>query len=46
MFLSIRPMIQEKIRILGQAGLSEANFSETTESANYIYKVRCHLRNL
>lgn len=32
------PMIQEKIRILGQAGLSEANFSETTESANYIYK--------
>ncbi|XP_018408054.1 PREDICTED: SWI/SNF-related matrix-associated actin-dependent regulator of chromatin subfamily A-like protein 1 [Nanorana parkeri] len=32
------PMIQEKIRILGQAGLSETNFSEMTESANYIYK--------
>ncbi|CAI9602392.1 unnamed protein product [Staurois parvus] len=32
------PMIQEKIRILGQAGLSEANFSETTESADYVYK--------
>ncbi|XP_068102189.1 SWI/SNF-related matrix-associated actin-dependent regulator of chromatin subfamily A-like protein 1 [Hyperolius riggenbachi] len=32
------PMIQEKIRILGQAGLSEANFSETTESADYFYK--------
>ncbi|KAM9305721.1 SWI/SNF-related matrix-associated actin-dependent regulator of chromatin subfamily A-like protein 1 [Gastrophryne carolinensis] len=32
------PMIQEKIRILGQAGLSETNFSETTESADYFYK--------
>lgn len=32
------PMIQEKIKVLGQAGLSEANFSETTESADYFYK--------
>ncbi|KAM5152124.1 SWI/SNF-related matrix-associated actin-dependent regulator of chromatin subfamily A-like protein 1 [Mantella aurantiaca] len=32
------PMIQEKIRILGQAGLSETNFSEMTESADYVYK--------
>nr|DBA19612.1 TPA: hypothetical protein GDO54_015415 [Pyxicephalus adspersus] len=32
------PMIQEKIKILGQAGLSETNFSETTESADYFYK--------
>ncbi|CAJ0949171.1 unnamed protein product [Ranitomeya imitator] len=32
------PMIQEKIKVLGQAGLSEANFSETTESTDYFYK--------
>ncbi|XP_040295362.1 SWI/SNF-related matrix-associated actin-dependent regulator of chromatin subfamily A-like protein 1 [Bufo bufo] len=32
------PMIQEKIKILGQAGLSEANFSETTEAADFFYK--------
>ncbi|XP_053554084.1 SWI/SNF-related matrix-associated actin-dependent regulator of chromatin subfamily A-like protein 1 [Bombina bombina] len=32
------PMIQEKIKILGQAGLSETQFSETTESTDYFYK--------
>ncbi|XP_075685205.1 SWI/SNF-related matrix-associated actin-dependent regulator of chromatin subfamily A-like protein 1 [Rhinoderma darwinii] len=32
------PMIQEKIKVLGQAGLSETNFSETTESADFFYK--------
>ncbi|KAM4626452.1 SWI/SNF-related matrix-associated actin-dependent regulator of chromatin subfamily A-like protein 1 [Discoglossus pictus] len=32
------PMIQEKIKILGQAGLSETNFSETTESTDFFYK--------
>ncbi|NXA93641.1 SMAL1 protein, partial [Melanocharis versteri] len=29
------PMIQEKIKVLGEAGLSETNFSETAESTNY-----------
>ncbi|XP_075037202.1 SWI/SNF-related matrix-associated actin-dependent regulator of chromatin subfamily A-like protein 1 [Mixophyes fleayi] len=32
------PMIQEKINVLGQAGLSETNFSETTESADFLCK--------
>ncbi|XP_017680878.1 PREDICTED: SWI/SNF-related matrix-associated actin-dependent regulator of chromatin subfamily A-like protein 1 isoform X1 [Lepidothrix coronata] len=32
------PMIQEKIRVLGEAGLSETNFSETAESTNYCPK--------
>ncbi|XP_075789137.1 SWI/SNF-related matrix-associated actin-dependent regulator of chromatin subfamily A-like protein 1 isoform X2 [Pelodiscus sinensis] len=32
------PMIQEKIRVLGEAGLSEASFSETAEATNYFYK--------
>ncbi|NWV42362.1 SMAL1 protein, partial [Grantiella picta] len=32
------PMIQEKIKVLGEAGLSETNFSETAESANYYPK--------
>ncbi|KAG8431649.1 hypothetical protein GDO86_020616 [Hymenochirus boettgeri] len=32
------PMIQEKIKVLGQAGLSEVNFSETTESTDFFYK--------
>ncbi|KAJ7345934.1 hypothetical protein JRQ81_001884 [Phrynocephalus forsythii] len=31
------PMIQEKIRVLGEAGLSEANFSETAESGDYYF---------
>ncbi|KAM6466511.1 SWI/SNF-related matrix-associated actin-dependent regulator of chromatin subfamily A-like protein 1 isoform 1-T1 [Liasis olivaceus] len=29
------PMIQEKIRVLGEAGLSEAKFSESAETTNY-----------
>ncbi|NXI85752.1 SMAL1 protein, partial [Rhipidura dahli] len=32
------PMIQEKIKVLGEAGLSETNFSETAESTNYYVK--------
>ncbi|XP_054827909.1 SWI/SNF-related matrix-associated actin-dependent regulator of chromatin subfamily A-like protein 1 isoform X2 [Eublepharis macularius] len=32
------PMIQEKIKVLGEAGLSEANFSETAEATEYFYK--------
>ncbi|XP_019409998.1 PREDICTED: SWI/SNF-related matrix-associated actin-dependent regulator of chromatin subfamily A-like protein 1 isoform X1 [Crocodylus porosus] len=32
------PMIQEKIKVLGAAGLSEANFSEMTEATNYFIK--------
>ncbi|KAI1237283.1 hypothetical protein IHE44_0014545 [Lamprotornis superbus] len=32
------PMIQEKIKVLGEAGLSETNFSETAESTNYFPK--------
>lgn len=34
-----RPLIQEKIRVLGEAGLSETNFSEMTEAKDYLYKV-------
>ncbi|PKU46583.1 swi snf-related matrix-associated actin-dependent regulator of chromatin subfamily a-like protein 1 [Limosa lapponica baueri] len=29
------PMIQEKIEVLGEAGLSETNFSKTAETTNY-----------
>ncbi|KAM6152908.1 SWI/SNF-related matrix-associated actin-dependent regulator of chromatin subfamily A-like protein 1 [Erethizon dorsatum] len=32
------PLIQEKIKILGEAGLSETNFSEMTEAADYLCK--------
>uniref|UniRef100_A0A8D0KTY7 SWI/SNF-related matrix-associated actin-dependent regulator of chromatin subfamily A-like protein 1 n=1 Tax=Strix occidentalis caurina TaxID=311401 RepID=A0A8D0KTY7_STROC len=32
------PMIQEKIKVLGEAGLSETNFSKTAESTNYCPK--------
>uniref|UniRef100_A0A8D0H7U9 SWI/SNF-related matrix-associated actin-dependent regulator of chromatin subfamily A-like protein 1 n=1 Tax=Sphenodon punctatus TaxID=8508 RepID=A0A8D0H7U9_SPHPU len=32
------PMIQEKIRVLGEAGLSEANFSETAKVTDFLYK--------
>uniref|UniRef100_A0A8C9ELI9 SWI/SNF-related matrix-associated actin-dependent regulator of chromatin subfamily A-like protein 1 n=1 Tax=Pavo cristatus TaxID=9049 RepID=A0A8C9ELI9_PAVCR len=32
------PMIQEKIKVLGEAGLSETNFSSTAESTNYYPK--------
>ncbi|NXO35073.1 SMAL1 protein, partial [Locustella ochotensis] len=32
------PMIQEKIKVLGEAGLSETNFSETAASTNYCPK--------
>ncbi|NIG59862.1 SWI/SNF-related matrix-associated actin-dependent regulator of chromatin subfamily A-like protein 1 [Pontoporia blainvillei] len=32
------PLIQEKIKVLGEAGLSETNFSEMTEAADYLYK--------
>ncbi|XP_068931285.1 SWI/SNF-related matrix-associated actin-dependent regulator of chromatin subfamily A-like protein 1 isoform X2 [Petaurus breviceps papuanus] len=32
------PLIQEKIKVLGQAGLSETNFSELTEATDYFYK--------
>ncbi|XP_053803248.1 SWI/SNF-related matrix-associated actin-dependent regulator of chromatin subfamily A-like protein 1 isoform X2 [Vidua chalybeata] len=34
------PMIQEKIKVLGEAGLSETNFSETAESTNYCPKIQ------
>ncbi|XP_077176727.1 SWI/SNF-related matrix-associated actin-dependent regulator of chromatin subfamily A-like protein 1 isoform X2 [Paroedura picta] len=32
------PMIQEKIKVLGEAGLSEANFSKTAVATDYFYK--------
>uniref|UniRef100_A0A8C3W6C3 SWI/SNF-related matrix-associated actin-dependent regulator of chromatin subfamily A-like protein 1 n=1 Tax=Catagonus wagneri TaxID=51154 RepID=A0A8C3W6C3_9CETA len=32
------PLIQEKIKVLGEAGLSETNFSEITEATDYFYK--------
>ncbi|XP_043851021.1 SWI/SNF-related matrix-associated actin-dependent regulator of chromatin subfamily A-like protein 1 isoform X2 [Dromiciops gliroides] len=32
------PLIQEKIKVLGQAGLSETKFSELTEATDYFYK--------
>ncbi|XP_065269355.1 SWI/SNF-related matrix-associated actin-dependent regulator of chromatin subfamily A-like protein 1 isoform X1 [Emys orbicularis] len=32
------PMIQEKIKVLGEAGLSEVSFSETAEATDYFYK--------
>lgn len=32
------PLIQEKIKILGEAGLSETNFSEMTEATDYLLK--------
>ncbi|XP_028928029.1 SWI/SNF-related matrix-associated actin-dependent regulator of chromatin subfamily A-like protein 1 isoform X1 [Ornithorhynchus anatinus] len=32
------PLIQEKIKVLGQAGLSHSNFSETTETTGFFYK--------
>ncbi|XP_025747692.1 SWI/SNF-related matrix-associated actin-dependent regulator of chromatin subfamily A-like protein 1 isoform X2 [Callorhinus ursinus] len=32
------PLIQEKIKVLGEAGLSQTNFSEMTEATNYFYK--------
>ncbi|XP_067995008.1 SWI/SNF-related matrix-associated actin-dependent regulator of chromatin subfamily A-like protein 1 isoform X2 [Melanerpes formicivorus] len=32
------PMIQEKMKVLGEAGLAETNFSETAESTNYCPK--------
>ncbi|KAF6116239.1 SWI/SNF related, matrix associated, actin dependent regulator of chromatin, subfamily a like 1 [Phyllostomus discolor] len=32
------PLIQEKIKVLGEAGVSEASFSEMTEATDYIYK--------
>ncbi|XP_012866663.1 PREDICTED: SWI/SNF-related matrix-associated actin-dependent regulator of chromatin subfamily A-like protein 1 isoform X2 [Dipodomys ordii] len=32
------PLIQEKIKVLGEAGLSETNFSEVTEATDYFYK--------
>ncbi|XP_006207338.2 SWI/SNF-related matrix-associated actin-dependent regulator of chromatin subfamily A-like protein 1 isoform X1 [Vicugna pacos] len=32
------PLIQEKIKVLGEAGLSETNFSEMTEATGYFYK--------
>ncbi|KAM6132138.1 SWI/SNF-related matrix-associated actin-dependent regulator of chromatin subfamily A-like protein 1 isoform 2-T2 [Phoenicopterus ruber ruber] len=32
------PMIQEKIKVLGEAGLSETTFSKTAESTNYYPK--------
>lgn len=38
-FLPYRPLIQEKIKVLGEAGLSETNFSEMTEATDYLYKV-------
>ncbi|XP_058520967.1 SWI/SNF-related matrix-associated actin-dependent regulator of chromatin subfamily A-like protein 1 [Ochotona princeps] len=32
------PLIQEKIKVLGAAGLSETNFSEMTEDTDYFHK--------
>ncbi|XP_049744074.1 SWI/SNF-related matrix-associated actin-dependent regulator of chromatin subfamily A-like protein 1 isoform X2 [Elephas maximus indicus] len=32
------PMIQEKIKVLGEAGLSETNFSDLTEATDYFCK--------
>ncbi|XP_027422897.1 SWI/SNF-related matrix-associated actin-dependent regulator of chromatin subfamily A-like protein 1 isoform X3 [Bos indicus x Bos taurus] len=32
------PLIQEKIKVLGEAGLSETNFSEMTEATDYFSK--------
>ncbi|XP_007934011.1 SWI/SNF-related matrix-associated actin-dependent regulator of chromatin subfamily A-like protein 1 [Orycteropus afer afer] len=32
------PLIQEKIKVLGEAGLSETNFSEITDATDYFYK--------
>ncbi|XP_004641407.1 SWI/SNF-related matrix-associated actin-dependent regulator of chromatin subfamily A-like protein 1 [Octodon degus] len=32
------PLIQEKIKVLGEAGLSETNFSEMTEATDYLSK--------
>lgn len=32
------PLIQEKIKVLGEAGLSETNFSEMTEATDYVHK--------
>ncbi|XP_066137040.1 SWI/SNF-related matrix-associated actin-dependent regulator of chromatin subfamily A-like protein 1 isoform X1 [Saccopteryx bilineata] len=32
------PLIQDKIKVLGEAGVSEATFSEMTEATDYIYK--------
>lgn len=34
-FIFHRPLIEKKIRVLGEAGLSEAKFSETAETTNY-----------
>uniref|UniRef100_A0A8C6Y019 SWI/SNF-related matrix-associated actin-dependent regulator of chromatin subfamily A-like protein 1 n=1 Tax=Naja naja TaxID=35670 RepID=A0A8C6Y019_NAJNA len=40
------PLIEKKIRVLGEAGLSEAKFSETAETANYYTcKVNYHMAN-
>ncbi|TFK03620.1 SWI/SNF-related matrix-associated actin-dependent regulator of chromatin subfamily A-like protein 1 [Platysternon megacephalum] len=33
-----QPMIEEKIKVLGEAGLSEASFSETAEATDYFYR--------
>uniref|UniRef100_H3AS33 SWI/SNF-related matrix-associated actin-dependent regulator of chromatin subfamily A-like protein 1 n=1 Tax=Latimeria chalumnae TaxID=7897 RepID=H3AS33_LATCH len=33
------PMIQKKMKVLGQAGLSETNISETAEATDYFYKM-------
>ncbi|KAM5228871.1 SWI/SNF-related matrix-associated actin-dependent regulator of chromatin subfamily A-like protein 1 [Ctenodactylus gundi] len=32
------PLIQEKIKVLGEAGLSDTNFSEITEATDYLCK--------
>ncbi|XP_031970628.1 SWI/SNF-related matrix-associated actin-dependent regulator of chromatin subfamily A-like protein 1 isoform X2 [Corvus moneduloides] len=40
------PMIQEKIKVLGEAGLSETNFSETAESTNYYAKIQSRRRSM
>ncbi|KAB1279511.1 SWI/SNF-related matrix-associated actin-dependent regulator of chromatin subfamily A-like protein 1 [Camelus dromedarius] len=36
--VELGPLIQEKIKVLGEAGLSETNFSEMTEATGYFYK--------
>ncbi|KAF6362206.1 SWI/SNF related, matrix associated, actin dependent regulator of chromatin, subfamily a like 1 [Rhinolophus ferrumequinum] len=34
----IWPLIQEKMKVLGEAGVSEGNFSEMTETTDYVHK--------
>ncbi len=44
--LYCRPMIQEKMNVLEQVGLSESNISEKAESASFHSKVSLHFHCL